>query len=64
MAEKPIEIIHFSTGKQGDFMLQPRSLVVIDENAQVQIIERHQSLAEHAVFTNAVTEVFAEKMPR
>ena len=61
VAEKPIEIIHFSTGKQGDFMLQPRSLVVIDENAQVQIIERHQSLAEHAVFTNAVTEVFAEK---
>ena len=61
VAEKPIQIIHFSTGKQGDFMLQPRSLVVAEENAQVQIIERHQSLASHAVLTNAVTEIFAEK---
>ena len=61
VAEKPIQIIHFSTGKQGDFMLQPRSLVVAEEDAQVQIIERHQSLASHAVLTNAVTEIFAEK---
>ena len=61
VAEKPIQIIHFSTGEQGDFMLQPRSLVVAEENAQVQIIERHQSLAEHAVWTNAVTEIFADK---
>ena len=61
VAEKPIQIIHFSTGKQGDFMLQPRSLIVAEENAQVQIIERHQSLASHAVLTNAVTEIFAEK---
>lgn len=61
VAEKPIQIIHFSTGEQGDFMLQPRSLVVAEENAQVQIIERHQSLADHAVWTNAVTEIFAEK---
>ncbi len=59
VAEKPIQIIHFSTGKQGDFMLQPRSLVIAEENAQVQIIERHQSLASHAVLTNAVTEIFA-----
>ena len=61
VAEKPIQIIHFSTGEQGDFMLQPRSLVVAEENAQVQIIERHRSLAEHAVWTNAVTEIFADK---
>lgn len=61
VAEKPIEIIHFSTGKQGDAMLQPRSLVVADENAQVQIIERHQSLGDHVVFTNTTTEVFLEK---
>jgi Fe-S cluster assembly protein SufD len=61
VAEKPIQIIHFSTGEQGDFLLQPRSLVVVEENAQVQIIERHQSLAAHEVLTNAVTEIFAAK---
>lgn len=61
VAEKPIQIIHFSTGKQGDFMLQPRSLVIAEENAQVQIIERHQSLSSHQVLTNSVTEIFADK---
>ena len=61
VAEKPIQIIHFSTGKQGDFMLQPRSLVIAEENAQVQIIERHQSLSSHQVLTNSVTEIFSGK---
>ena len=61
IAEKPIQIIHFSTGEQGDFLLQPRSLVVVEENAQVQIIERHQSLTAHEVLTNSVTEIFAAK---
>ncbi|MGB1971124.1 MAG: Fe-S cluster assembly protein SufD [Flavobacteriaceae bacterium] len=61
VAEKPIQILHFSTGKQGDALLQPRSLIVAEENAQVQIIERHQSLGDHAILTNAVTEIFAEK---
>ncbi|MDB2701673.1 Fe-S cluster assembly protein SufD [Flavobacteriaceae bacterium] len=61
IAEKPIQIIHFSSGEQGDFLLQPRSLVVVEENAQVQIIERHQSLTPHEVLTNSVTEIFAAK---
>jgi len=61
IAEKPIQIIHFSTGEQGDFLLQPRSLIVVEENAQVQIIERHQSLTPHEVLTNSVTEIFAAK---
>ncbi len=59
--EKPIEIINFSTGNESAVMLQPRNLIVVGENAHVQIIERHQSLSKNAVFTNAVTEIFAEK---
>ena len=42
-------------------MIQPRNLIVVEENAHVQIIERHQSLTNNAVLTNAVTEVFAAK---
>ena len=42
-------------------MLQPRNLVVVEENAQVQIIERHQSLTDNPVLTNSVTEIFADK---
>ena len=59
--EKPIQIIHFSTGNESSLMFQPRNLVVVDENSQVQIIERHQSLSENKVFTNSVTEIYADK---
>jgi Fe-S cluster assembly protein SufD len=59
--EKPIEIVYFSTGTEAELMIQPRNLVVVGENSQVQIIERHQSLSDNAVMTNSVTEVFAAK---
>lgn len=58
---KPIEIINFSTGNESAIFLQPRNLIVVEENAHVQIIERHQSLSDNAVLTNSVTEIFAEK---
>ena len=59
--EKPIQIINFTTGSEAATMLQPRNLIVVDENAQVQIIERHQSLTNNPTLTNCVTEIFAAK---
>jgi len=61
VAEKPIEIIHFSSGNESALWLQPRNLIVVDENAQVQIIERHQSLKEHPAVTNCVTEIYVHQ---
>ncbi|NRT14379.1 MULTISPECIES: Fe-S cluster assembly protein SufD [unclassified Flavobacterium] len=61
VADKPIEIMYFSTGNEAALMVQPRNLIIVHENAQVQIIERHQSLSENPVLTNSVTEIFAEK---
>jgi len=61
VVEKPIEIIYFSTGSEAALMLQPRNLVIVGENAHVQIIERHQSLNENPSLTNSVTEIFAQK---
>lgn len=61
VADKPIEIIHFSTGNESALMVQPRNLIVVGENAHVQIIERHQSLNGNPVLTNSVTEIFAQK---
>ena len=58
---KPIQIVHFSTGNESEVLLQPRNLVVVGENSHVQIIERHQSLSQNVVLTNAVTEIFANK---
>ncbi|UBZ15934.1 Fe-S cluster assembly protein SufD [Flagellimonas marinaquae] len=61
MPKKPIQILHLATGKEPALMLQPRNLIVAEDNAEVQIIERHQSLTGNEVFTNSVTEIFAGK---
>ncbi|WP_034042007.1 Fe-S cluster assembly protein SufD [Wocania ichthyoenteri] len=61
LVEKPIQIIHLSTGNEAATLLQPRNLIVVDENSHVQIIERHQSLTSNPVLTNSVTEIFANK---
>lgn len=58
--EKPIQIINFTTGSEAATMLQPRNLIIAEKNTHVQIIERHQSLTDNAVLTNAVTEIFAD----
>lgn len=61
MPKKPIEIVHFATGNEASLMLQPRNLIVVEENAELQVIERHQSLTSNEVLTNSVTEIFAAK---
>ncbi len=59
--KKPVEIIHFATGNEASLMLQPRNLIIAEENAELQVIERHQSLTGNPVLTNCVTEIFAAK---
>jgi Fe-S cluster assembly protein SufD len=61
LVEKPIQIIHFSTGSEVALLQQPRNLIVVGENSHVQIIERHQSLTDNPVLTNSVTEIFGNK---
>lgn len=61
MPKKPIQILHLATGNEAALMLQPRNLIVAEENAELQVIERHQSLTGNEVFTNSVTEIFAAK---
>lgn len=61
IVDKPIEIMCFSTGNEAALIVQPRNLVIVGENAQVQIIERHQSLNGNPVLTNAVTEIFVQE---
>lgn len=61
VVNKPIEILYLTTGNDFDIMIQPRNLVIVDENAYVQIVEKHQSLTSLNTLTNAVTEIFANK---
>jgi Fe-S cluster assembly protein SufD len=58
---KPIQILNFSTGSEQDIFIQPRNLVIVGENAHVQIMERHQSLTANNTLTNSVTEIFVNK---
>ncbi|MEL1246098.1 Fe-S cluster assembly protein SufD [Flavobacterium sp. DGU11] len=61
VADKPIEIMYLSTGNEAALMVQPRNLIIVGKNAQVQIIERHQSLNSNPVLTNSVTEIFVQE---
>ena len=60
-AEKPVQILNFSTGSEEKLMLQPRNMVILEEGSEAEIIERHQSLTENEVLTNSVTEIFVEE---
>ena len=61
VVEKPVQIIHFATDKNPSMILQPRNLIVLEKNAEIQIVERHQSLTAKATFTNVVSEIFTEQ---
>lgn len=62
--EKPIQLLFFTTAHEHEVMVQPRNLIVLEENAEASIVERHQSLSSKAVLTNVATEIFAEKSSR
>ena len=59
--EKPVEVVHIATGNEAALMLQPRNLIVIEENSEIEIVESHRSLTSNPIFTNSVTEIFADK---
>jgi len=61
IVDKPIQVIYFTTNCKKDILLQPRNLIIVDENSQVKIVERHQSLSNKKVLNNTVTEIFANK---
>lgn len=58
---KPIQIMNFIVGNDDFPMIQPRNLIILEDNCQVQIIERTQNIGNSESFTNAVTEVFVGK---
>jgi Fe-S cluster assembly protein SufD len=64
VVDRPVEVVYFTTGEGAEVMTQPRNLMVIEENAEVQILERHVSLTDHPVLTNAVTEMVVDKQAR
>ena len=59
--ERPMHVVFVSTGREAPTICHPRVLVVAGESSRVAVIQDHVSLGETEGFTNAVTEVFAER---
>ncbi len=58
--EKPIHIVHVSTAKE-NFLTQPRHLFIVEENAQLKVVETYITTTQVSAAMNQVTEIFVGK---
>ena len=61
VVEHPIYIYNVVDGRSENIFAQPRSLVHVDEQAQVQLVETYATLGAGESFTNQVVEVVVEQ---
>ena len=64
IVEQPIYIYNITDSRSGNVLSQPRSLVYVSENAQVQIVESYTTLGLDESFTNQVLEIIVDKDAR
>ena len=57
VVDKLIQILYINSDSSRSMMNQARNLIIAEDRAEVQILERHQSLSDEYVFTNSVTEI-------
>jgi Fe-S cluster assembly protein SufD len=62
--DKPIFIYHLTDTDNDNVFVQPRSLVVVEENAQAQLIELYKNNGSHESFTNEVIEIAVQENAR
>jgi len=55
--EQPVLIIHIADSSATNVLQQPRSLIVVDQNASAKIIELFITTGSNASFTNCVNEI-------
>ncbi len=58
--EHPVHIINIAKA-DSEALIQNRNLFLVEENAQVKIIESFHSATETALFTNVATSIYLEK---
>jgi Fe-S cluster assembly protein SufD len=59
--EHPVYIYNITDARAGNIFSQPRSLVLIGENAEVMFVETYQTIGNAECFTNQVMELELEK---
>jgi Fe-S cluster assembly protein SufD len=55
--EQPIEIIYLAQPASKPVLMNPRTLVIVGNDAHATIVERYLAVGEGVYFTNAVTEI-------
>ena len=60
VTEHPIYIYNITDARSENILSQPRSLIHVAENAQVQMVETYITLGKNESFTNQVMEVVVE----
>lgn len=62
--DKPIMVYHLTDTNNDNVFVQPRSLFVVEENAQVQLIELYKNNGLQESFTNEVIEIAVQQNAR
>ena len=60
-ADHPVYIYNIADARLVNVFAQPRSLVHMGENAQLQLVETYATIGKSESFTNQVTEIVVEK---
>lgn len=61
VVEHPLYIYNITDARSSNILSQPRTLVHVAENAQVQIVETYATLGSDESFTNQVMEIVVEQ---
>lgn len=63
-AGKPVFIVFIADSREGSPLIQPRNIIIAEENSEVQVVEMFVSAGDHPGLTNIVTEVSAARHAR
>lgn len=55
--DKPVHIVYYTEGGDAPILTNPRNYFVVEENAQLKIVETYISRSDAVYFTNAITEI-------
>jgi Fe-S cluster assembly protein SufD len=64
ITELPVYIYNITDARTASILSQPRSLIHVDENAQIQLVETYATIGSTESFTNQVMEIVIEKDAR
>lgn len=62
--DHPVYIYHIADARQQPILSQPRSLIIVEQNAHVQLVETYHTLGASDNFTNQVMEIVTHKDAR